>query len=87
MRGSGSDGGHNGLKNIIELTGTQNFTRIRMGVGHDFSEGRQVDFVLGKLDEDQRKQMPELSKKVIQGVQDWIFVGLGRAMTVLNAKK
>jgi len=87
MRGSGSDGGHNGLKNIIELTGTQNFTRIRMGVGHDFGEGRQVDYVLGKLDEEQKKMMPELSKKVIQGVQDWVFVGLDRAMTTINAKK
>ena len=87
MRKNGSDGGHNGLKNIAETLGSTDYVRIRMGVGHDFSRGAQVDYVLGNLSEEESSQMPELCKSVIQGVNDWIFAGADRAMNVLNAKK
>ena len=87
MRKNGSDGGHNGLKNIAETLGSTDYVRIRMGVGHDFSKGAQVDYVLGNLSEEESSQMPELCKSVIQGVNDWIFAGADRAMNVLNAKK
>ena len=87
MRKNGSDGGHNGLKNIAETIGTTGYARIRMGVGHDFSQGAQVDYVLGTLSEEEQQQMPQLCKSVIQGVIDWIFVGADRAMNVLNTKK
>ena len=87
MRKNGSDGGHNGLKNIAETIGTTGYARIRMGVGHDFSQGAQVDYVLGNLSEEEQQQMPQLCKSVIQGVIDWIFVGADRSMNVLNTKK
>ena len=87
MRKNGSDGGHNGLKNIAECLETENYARIRMGVGHEFSTGAQADYVLGNLSEEEIKEMTNLSEKVIQGVKDWIFVGADRAMNVLNAKK
>ena len=87
MRKNGSDGGHNGLKNIAECLETENYARIRMGVGHEFSTGAQADYVLGNLSEEEMKEMYNLSEKVIQGVKDWIFVGADRAMNVLNAKK
>ena len=87
MRMNGSDGGHNGLKNIAEMIGTENYCRIRMGVGHDFHEGEQVDYVLGELSDQEREMMLELCKKVSQGILDWIFVGPDRAMTAVNTKK
>lgn len=87
MRKNGSDGGHNGLKNIAECLETENYARIRIGVGHEFSTGAQADYVLGNLSEEEMKEMDNLSEKVIQGVKDWIFVGADRAMNVLNAKK
>lgn len=87
MRKNGSDGGHNGLKNIAECLETENYARIRMGVGHEFSTGAQADYILGNLSEEEMKEMDNLSEKVIQGVKDWIFVGADRAMNVLNAKK
>ena len=87
MRKSGSDGGHNGLKNIEETLGTRDYTRIRMGVGHEFAQGAQIDYVLGTLSDEEKSQMPELCQRVIQGVKDWIFVGSDRAMNVLNTKK
>ncbi|MBQ6015600.1 MAG: aminoacyl-tRNA hydrolase [Bacteroidales bacterium] len=87
MRKSGSDGGHNGLKNIEETIETRDYTRIRLGVGHEFEEGAQIDYVLGTLSEEERAQMPDICERVIQGVKDWIFVGADRAMNVLNTKK
>ena len=86
MRLGGSDGGHNGLKNIIELLETQEFARIRVGIGHDFSQGGQIDFVLGALNEEERAVIEDTGKRVIQAVQDWIFLGGQRAMSFLNAK-
>ena len=86
MRKSGSDGGHNGLKNIEECIGTNAFARLRMGVGHDFQEGGQIDFVLGKLSDDQLAQMPELCAKAAAGIQEWVLTGIDRAMNSVNAK-
>lgn len=86
MRKNGSDGGHNGLKNIAEMIQTQNYTRIRMGVGHEFAQGRQCDYVLGKLSEEELSEMKTLSERVIKGVQDWVFVGADRAMNAVNTK-
>jgi len=87
MRGSGSDGGHNGLKNIAECLETQEYPRIRCGVGHEFTQGAQVNYVLGEMSEDELKAIPELSKKIVSGLSEWIFMGLNRAMTTINTKK
>ena len=86
MRKKGSDGGHNGLKNIQELIGSQNYCRIRVGIGNEFQQGGQIDFVLGKLSEEQEKQMPQISEKVIQGIKDFVLAGPDRAMNSFNAK-
>ena len=86
LRKSGSDGGHNGLKNIEECIGTGAFARLRMGVGHDFREGEQIDFVLGKLTDEQLAVMPELCSKVASGIQEWVLTGIDRAMNSVNAK-
>ena len=86
LRAGGSDGGHNGLKSIQESIETTAFARLRMGVGHDFAEGGQIDFVLGKLDDSQLELMPELCKKVSEGIQEWVLTGIDRAMNIVNTK-
>lgn len=86
MRAKGSDGGHNGLKNINELMETQEYARIRIGVGHDFNQGGQIDFVLGNFSEEQKKDLETICNKCIAGVKDWAFLGIGKAMTSLNTK-
>lgn len=86
LRKGGSNGGHNGLGNINELLGTQNYARIRMGIGNEFSRGGQVDFVLGQLDAEEMKQMPELCDKVIDGIKAFATVGVERAMNTLNTR-
>ena len=86
MRKSGSDGGHNGLKNIAELLGTRDFARTRVGVGHDFTQGAQIGFVLGSFSPEQMQTLPEIEKKVIGGMRTWVLTGAERAMTELNSK-
>ena len=86
MRTSGSAGGHNGLENITQLLQSDQWTRIRVGIGNDFSRGGQIDFVLGDLSSQEREQVPELARRVIQGIKDWAFIGAQRAMNSVNAK-
>lgn len=86
LRRNGSDGGHNGLKNIAECLETAEFPRLRMGVGHDFHEGEQIDFVLGGLSPEQQALMPELCGKVEEGIKQWVLQGIDRAMNFVNTK-
>ena len=86
LRASGSDGGHNGLKNIQEMLESQDWARLRIGVGHDFGQGRQIDYVLGEFSEEQKNEIPELAKKIIAGARTWAFVGIGQAMNQLNTR-
>ena len=86
MRGKGSDGGHNGLKNINELMETCEYARIRIGIGNDFTHGGQIDFVLGNFSAEQIAELENICKKCIAGIKDWAFIGIGKAMTALNSK-
>ena len=86
LRKNGSAGGHNGLTNITELIGTQEYARIRMGIGNDFGRGQQVGYVLGELSQEEKEQMPELCKRVIDGVKAWATIGADRAMNTVNTK-
>ena len=86
LRKNGSDGGHNGLKNIQELVGTTDFARLRCGVGHEFEQGAQVDFVLGKFSSEQTEEIPVLADKVITGVKTWAMAGIDKAMNFVNTK-
>lgn len=84
MRKKGSDGGHNGLKNIQELLGTQEYTRIRIGIGNNFQKGGQVDFVIGPMKEEEIAAMPEICEKVIDGIKAFTTIGPDRAMNSFN---
>ena len=86
LRKNGSAGGHNGLTNINELLGTQEYARIRMGIGNDFGRGHQVDYVLGELSDEEKEQMPELCKKVVEGIKAFATIGPDRAMNLLNIR-
>lgn len=85
MRKKGSDGGHNGLKNIQELIGTQQYCRIRIGIGNDFARGGQIDFVLGKLSDEQLEMMPGICEKVASGITEFVLAGPDIAMNSFNA--
>ena len=87
LRRSGSDGGHNGLSNIQEMLESQDWARLRVGIGHDFTQGRQIDYVLGDFPEEERNLIPEIAKTIISGVRTWCFVGIDKAMNQLNTKQ
>ena len=86
MRKQGSDGGHNGLKDIEDALGTQQYARIRIGIGNDFRSGGQVDFVLGEISDEQKESVRELSVRVISGIKEFVTGGPERAMNFLNTK-
>ena len=86
LRKNGSAGGHNGLTNITELIGTQEYARIRVGIGNDFGRGQQVDYVLGALSKEEMEEMPSVCKRVIDGVKAWATIGPDRAMNTVNTK-
>ena len=86
MRKNGSAGGHNGLTNINELIGSQDYARIRVGIGNEFGRGQQVGYVLGELADEEKEQMPEISKRAIEGIKAWATIGADRAMNMVNTK-
>lgn len=87
LRPKGSDGGHNGLKSINELLGSQQYPRLRVGIGDEFHRGQQVDYVLSPFREEEREHLPELIQRCAQGVLDFATIGIGRTMEALNRKK
>lgn len=86
MRPKGSAGGHNGLKNICELLNTEEYTRIRFGVGGDFSRGHQVDYVLGVWSEEERKVLPERLKLFGEAILSFTTIGTERTMNLYNKR-
>ena len=86
IKGKGSDGGHNGLKNIALLLGTQNYARIRFGVGNEFPKGAQIDYVLGNFTEEQVRVMPERLKVAIDAIKAFCLSGLTFAMNNYSNK-
>ncbi len=86
MRGNGSEAGHNGLRNITEVLGTQQYARLRFGIGNDYPKGRQVDFVLGKWSDDELKTIAERTEITTKAIQSFVLEGLQRAMNQYNGK-
>ena len=86
LRKNGSAGGHNGLTNINELIGTQEYPRIRVGIGNEFGRGQQIGYVLGEFSDEEKKEIPHICKRAIDGVKAWATVGADRAMNVVNTK-
>lgn len=86
MRASGGDGNHNGLTSIIEQLGTEAFPRLRLGIGHEFAKGRQVDYVLGAWSPGELEQMDVLLEQAGKAILGFGLIGLERAMNTFNKK-
>ena len=84
IKPKGSDGGHNGLKNIDQLLGGNNYARLRIGIGNEFHKGQQINYVLGKWSREERDQLPELLKKAADGVKAFGTIGVELAMNQVN---
>ena len=84
IRAKGSAAGHNGLKNIEELTGGQNYARLKFGVGDDFSRGQQVDYVLSPFTKKEFEELPFSMDKAIDMILGFCTIGVNRTMTEFN---
>lgn len=88
MRSKGSDGGHNGLKNISALDGlqSQNYARLRFGVGNEFSKGKQVDYVLGEWSSEEEKILPLRIELACEMIKNFGLIGVEKTMSFYNGK-
>jgi len=86
LKPQGSDAGHNGLKNIQEILGHNNYPRLRFGIGNDFAKGRQVEYVLGKWTNEQYNALPERAERCIEIIQSFCLAGMQLTMTQFNGK-
>ena len=86
LKGKGSDAGHNGLKHIAATLGTQNYARLRFGIGNDFPKGGQIDYVLGCFDEDAMKLLSERLETAGKIIESFCLAGLNITMNQYNNK-
>ncbi len=85
LRGKGGDAGHNGLKSIQELIGAS-YSRLRFGIGNDFQRGQQIDFVLGRWNEEEKGPVAEAIETAQEIIKSYVTVGLVRTMNQYNKK-
>lgn len=86
IRPKGSDGGHNGLKNIDEILGHSNYARLRFGIGNQFNPGRQVNYVLGDWGDEEIKNMEPRVKIAMEAIKCFASQGVAQAMNYYNNK-
>lgn len=86
VRKKGSDGGHNGLSDIIKTLNTTEFARLRFGIGNEFAKGQLVDYVLGEWSQDEATALPERIDKAVQIVKSFAAIGIDRTMSDYNNK-
>ena len=84
LKTKGSAGGHNGLKDIQDTLGTINYNRLRFGVGSEFGKGRQVDYVLGEWNEEERAQLKERLQKTDALIRSFVLSGVAITMNQFN---
>ena len=82
----GSDAGHNGLKSIAQMLGSQDYARLRFGIGNDFPRGGQIDYVLGRFTPEQRAGLPERIDVACDAIREYVLAGAGNAMCKFNNK-
>ena len=86
LKKKGSDGGHNGLKNIQEVLSSNVYSRLRFGVGSEFSKGKQVDYVLGDWNNEELKTLDERKSVGVEFVKSFATIGVDRTMNQWNNK-
>ncbi len=86
LKAKGSAGGHNGLTNINEHLQTQNYARLRFGIGSEYGKGRQIDYVLGQWDKEEQDILEERIEKSTKAITSFAMAGLANTMSDFNGK-
>ena len=84
LKTKGSDGGHNGLKDIQQYLLTTNYNRLRFGVGSDFGKGKQIDYVLGEWNQEEKEVLTERFARVNALIRSFVLSGVNRTMNEYN---
>jgi len=84
LKGKGSAGGHNGLKDIDAKLGNNQYARLRFGIGDNYSKGKQIDFVLGKWKGSERQELPDYIEKCSETILSFGTIGLQQTMSKFN---
>lgn len=84
LRPAGSDAGHNGLRSIQEVLGTDEYPKLRFGIGNNFPKGRQVEFVLGKWQKDEEPLVKLKIDKSVEIIESVSTIGLAATMNAIN---
>ena len=85
LKGKGSDAGHNGLKNIAQLLGSQAYPRLRFGIGNDYPQGKQIDYVLGSFHTEEEARLPQLIEYACEATAAFCLEGITSAMNKYNS--
>jgi PTH1 family peptidyl-tRNA hydrolase len=86
LKTKGSDGGHNGLKDIQKILNTTQYSRLRFGISDEFSKGRQVDYVLGQWNADEATQLEERLQTTNKLIESFVMAGIDNTMNAYNGK-
>lgn len=86
LRPGGGSAGHNGLKDIQAIVGTEKYAKLRFGIGNDFNKGMQVDFVLGKWSPTERPIVNLKIEKSIEAIENFATIGIDRTMELINTQ-
>lgn len=86
LRTKGSNAGHNGLKSIEQLSGGNDYSRLKFGIGSDFGKGKQADYVLSNFSQKEFDELPFLINKAKEYVYTFCTLGATRTMNLLNIK-
>jgi PTH1 family peptidyl-tRNA hydrolase len=86
LKNKGSDGGHNGLKDIQDKLNTTKYNRFRFGISDAFGKGRQVDYVLGEWTDDENEKLPERLEKSKELIKSFVLAGINNTMNTFNGK-
>ncbi|MDD4575607.1 MAG: aminoacyl-tRNA hydrolase [Bacteroidales bacterium] len=87
IKPKGGGGSHNGINHIIEILGTQNFARLRFGIGKNYSQGQQVNYVLEKFDSDESELIKQQIEIAGKAILSFATGGLGNTMNAFNKKE
>ncbi len=87
IKSEGSDGGHNGLKDISSQLGTIKYPRMRIGIGNEYAKGQQVNFVLGKWSENEKIVLPKIIDKACEASMSFCTNGIQNTMNLYNSFK
>jgi PTH1 family peptidyl-tRNA hydrolase len=86
LKDKGSDGGHNGLKSIVEVLKTQNYSRLRFGIGDEFTKGKQINYVLGEWTDKENEYLEKHIELAIKYIQSFCTIGSARTMNTYNKR-